>query len=377
MKASVSVSTTSVRPAAIANQMTEQERALNFSVVAAIISAAIGAVVALVTFPGQDFVPIFGSPGLVNGYAITAVIAGVGVMMYGYRYSDLPHAGPVRAELHRRSRRDWFQRIVAAASTGILLGMGTSIVFYVLSKAFLGAGVQWWLGSLLLAVFGMVMGWVVGGIATGFTDRTLIMMGLIMAFGTILFAAIVTTNQVWWQFSVSNLGTVAGSDMFLNVGVSMAGLIILAYGLTVNRLFVMLHRSGMISTLKLRLLEICYIICGLGILGVGLFPYWYRPNYALYHDISSHSALVAFCLLMFFGSVWAPIYPKLYRNVAIALGFGSIGVVVLLVTGLSLFAAAQVIWFVLWGSFLYINEIFTTAYADTAPAELLQQPSTR
>jgi hypothetical protein len=351
--------------------MSEQEKGLNFAAVAALICAVIGGIVAFVYFPGEGFVPIIGLYSLATIYSVIAVIAGVGVTMFGFRFRDLEHTSAVHQELHRRARRDWFQRIVAGASMGILLGMATAILFYVLSRAFIGAGIQWWMAVILGALFGLIIGWFTGGIASGFTDKTLISIGLYLAFGTLLFAAVVTSNTLWWQFSASNLGTVYGSDMFFNLGVAMTGGVILAYALSINRLHAMLHKHGKINTVQLRLLQVGFVVCGLGVLIVGLFPYWYRPNYGLIHDIGSHSALVAFCVLMFFGTRLSPIYPPVYRNVSIAIGVGSLMVIVLLVTGLALFAIAEVLWFILWGSWLYINEEFTTSYLETAPDSLL------
>ncbi|UOE43241.1 DUF998 domain-containing protein [Agromyces larvae] len=250
----------------------EGVRAETEAVVAGVVGAATAGTVALLLFAGS-LTPLWAlgrSVGVVAGIAVFVTSAGAAGTAY-VRSRRRP------GQQWRRRLRPWLDAVdvgtvslVHAAITAIL----TLAVFVLLQRSFAGLEVDAFIGTLAVVASAGFSAYLTSSSAATVTTRKMsTLLVTYMAVATLGSIAAVE-DPLWWEYHFSQLGTADDFSAFLfNSTLIVAGVFVTTFSLYLTRDLTTLARRGVLERpWAPRFYGIVFVVLGLMLAGVGLFP---------------------------------------------------------------------------------------------------------
>lgn len=242
------------------------------AVVAGVIAAVAGAIVALVLFLGT-LTPLWTlgrSVGVVAGLSV--LVAGVVGSATAYLRSRRSPGQEWRRHLPRwKSIVDVTTVALVHASIGAIL---TVAIFVVLQRSFAGLEVDAFIGTLSVVASAGFAAYLVYSSASTITTRK--MSTLLVSFMAVATLASISAveDPMWWQYHFSQLGI---SDDFsatlFNGTLIVAGFFVTTFSLYLSRdLTTLVDRGVLVRRWAPRFYGSVFVILGLMLAGVGLFP---------------------------------------------------------------------------------------------------------
>jgi hypothetical membrane protein len=264
------------------------------ALIGGVIVAVIGAIVGGVVFAGAA-PPIWGGWSIGVLAAIVVFAAGVVMSYVGYwRARHLP------GQEWRLSLAPWkfiLDATNVAAVHALIATIGTVAVFVLLSLSFRGVTLDGWVSAAsIAAAAGLSSYWIylsVSRINTGKLSTLLVVFISV----TTLTSMATASDPLWWEYHFSLLGTLGdGSAGLFNIALIIAGLLVTTFSLYLQRDIRSLVELGVLRyRWSARAISTLFIIMGLMLAGVGLFPLTVS---VLLHNICAMGMAVAFFLLL-------------------------------------------------------------------------------
>ncbi|QEO14651.1 hypothetical protein FLP10_09665 [Agromyces intestinalis] len=247
-------------------------RAETEAVVAGTVGAAVSGAVALLLFLGA-LTPLWAvgrSVGVVAGIAVFAASAGA--------------AGTAYMRSRRQPGQEWRRRIrpwqdavdigTVAAVHAAIAAVLTVAVFVLLQRSFEGLEVDAFIGTLAVVASAGFSGYLAYSSAAAMTTRKMsTLLVTYMAVATLGSIAAVE-DPLWWEYHFSQLGTADDFSAFLfNSTLIVAGVFVTTFSLYLTRDLTTLAERGVLERAWApRFYGIVFVVLGLMLAGVGLFP---------------------------------------------------------------------------------------------------------
>lgn len=279
-------------------------KSLEFSGRAALFAAISGFVLSFAATVGENDIPLLsvegsGDTSLAGLLLVLALGLGVIVTALAYRRDQ-----PVKVIEQSTDtiaipvRNQSIARLATALAAGMLLFTATALVLYVTHLLFQGVTLNRLLviGSATVyagvAAFGMSV-WS----ARLDTVNLLILAGL-MAVTGIVIAVLAVGDPLWWQRSLSYLGSTETAGIYFNIALIITGLLVLVVNQETLSIVRGLVNADLLSPDYARWARLYLLAIPVCITGVGLFPTRITPLSDLLHNLSSHLMVVFFVILM-------------------------------------------------------------------------------
>lgn len=180
---------------------------------------------------------------------------------------------------------------------GLLGFLAYALLFYVVSQSFIGALIDVWSASMLLALatgFAAYVAYL--SAATMNAVRVSVLLALFLLTGTFL-SMLTAGNPQWWDDHFSSLGAGGGvSGYAFNATLIIAGLVIVALARYITEDFNKLRQGGQISQkTKVGILQGVMTGIGIALAFVGLFVY---NEYPAIHNAAAGGMAVLFLTLV-------------------------------------------------------------------------------
>ena len=255
------------RPASSGRRLAVETEALSGGVIV----AAIAGLVAVIVFGGGVW-PLWGgwSVGAIAAISVTLSALGLGAAGY-WRSRNLP------GQEWRHALRPWkFSVDVAtvAAVHAIIGGILTVVTFAMLQRSFEGLVVDGFTATGATAASAGLAGyWIYLSVSAITTNRLATLLVFFMASATLASMATAQDPQ-WWEYHFSQLGTADDfSSSLFNLALIVAGAFVTTFALYVDRDLTTLVRQGvLVHAWAPRFVSIVFIVMGVMLAGVGLFP---------------------------------------------------------------------------------------------------------
>jgi hypothetical membrane protein len=241
------------------------------AILGGVIAAAVTGILAAFTFAGGVW-PLWGGWSVGAAAAIGAVLSGIVLGATGYwRSRNLP------GQEWRHRLRPWkFSIDVATVSAvhGIIAGILAVATFVLLQRSFEGLVVDVWTATGGVAMTSGLAGyWIYLSVSSITTNKLATLLVVFMASSVLLSMATAQDPQ-WWEYHFSQLGTAEDfSSSLFNLALIVAGVFVTTFALYVDRDLTTLVRQGVLEhAWAPRVVSIVFIVMGLMLAGVGLFP---------------------------------------------------------------------------------------------------------
>jgi hypothetical membrane protein len=276
-------------PATVGAESSRESRAIY----AAYISGILGFLVGLLCFWNKD-VTLF-EKGMSLGFVgsiLGGVIAFVTFLIVMARQGDNLEA------------TSWWGYVKGQASNwslglvhGFLVFMSYALMFYVVAQSFIGAHIDMWAASFIIALSTGFAGYLVYlSAATMNSVRVSILTALFLASGTFL-SMLTASNPYWWDDHFSSLGAGGGvSGYAFNLTLIIAGLVIVALSRYITSDFGKLRQEGRVSQkAKVGILQALLVGIGIALAFVGLFVY---DEFPTIHNVSAGGMAILFLAIV-------------------------------------------------------------------------------
>ena len=270
-----------------------ESRTESQAIYVALAGAGTGFIVGVLAFLGKSSVPIFARELSLG--VVVSTIAGIAALIVCL-------ATTLRREVPTK-QNTWIQtkRILGAAPLalvfGLLVFMLYALVFYVVSMAFKGAGIDMWAASVLLALSVGVATYATYLMTAGMNSlRVSVILALFLVSGTFI-SMTTASDPYWWDTHFSSLGAGGGvSGYAFNATLIIAGLVMVALSRYITNDFTRLQQQGRISKkAKAALIQALLTGIGIALAFVGLFVY---DAYPLIHNISAFGMAALFIVII-------------------------------------------------------------------------------
>jgi hypothetical protein len=349
-----------------------ENRQLQFAGLAAIAAAVIGAVTGFIATNGTPAVSLVGDSSIRAATMPVAIVITIVVAFIGYRSLAMNAARLSALEQQALSARGaliyWIGRVTFALMMGFLCYLVVSLTFDYLDVAFAGTTVFRFSAIALVAMGCAAVAFSVAYLVGGFTIRNIIPLTAVLVTLGLLTSMVTVENPQWWTESLSYMGDHPPSWDIFNPTMILTGLGVLVGALHI--VGVMRLMVPQVVTLRaVPIFLVGFIVIGLGIAGVGFFPYSFRPGYNIAHDISSHAMAGAFIVLMV-GMRWlAPGFPRTFHIASALMGIAIVASAVIWIAGGMSFVLFELVVFgaaVPW--LLILQRYVITAATDLSAA---------
>lgn len=226
------------------------------------ISAVIFLVILMIRNVTQ--VPLTGDWSISLATNIFGLIGGMAVFIYFYLKDRKEKEGSGNHDIY------WRHFPVVVISFAIMSFLILLVFFSVLNKLFYGITFDIYTSSVLLFMFVSIINYVMIYMARSITPKVLTNLLIFVIIGGVFWAMITNSDQQWWQYNFSFLGTSeSAAAMTFNLTLIISGLLMVAL---IDYLFVLLRRN-LGDTWRLRILSILLILTAICLAAVGFFPY--------------------------------------------------------------------------------------------------------
>lgn len=297
--------------------------ATRFPIYAAIFAAIAAAIVTLFLVP-EGIIPFFSTEMIsIAGLILFIVpLVGFAVTAIGYRLRL-----PLQQGLGFLARI--IGRVVASFVVALLTGGITLVVLYILANAFTGVMMDRWAAAIISAGVAALTALVTALIVSSLGTSQLFILGvaaLVVGVGT---AMLTSQDPDWYTYSISYLGAHAGSAIWFNIALVLAGLTIFAVVGDINLDLHELYEQGKLSRRLYRILRNTLIISAILLTCVGIFhSVKGTPSYWV-HQISADGFFIIMGILQLLIPRIMPFYPKWFKNTSIVCFIITISLVIL------------------------------------------------
>lgn len=247
------------------------------ALLAGVIAAGSGGLVAALLFAGSVW-PLWGglSVGLVA--AIAVLLAGIAAGAVGYwRSRNLP------GQQWRHLLKSWKFTIDVATVAAVHAIIGfilTMVTFLLLQRSFEGLVVDVWTSIGAVAVASGLAAYAIYLSVSSITTPKLAMLLIVFMATSVLASMATVADPQWWEYHFSQLGT--GDDFsssLFNLALVVGGAFVTTFAIYVDRDLTTLVRLGVLQRASApRIVSVVFIIMGVLLAGVGLFPVNVNPS---------------------------------------------------------------------------------------------------
>jgi hypothetical membrane protein len=186
--------------------------------------------------------------------------------------------------------------IVLTVAVAITVAMVSFLIISVLNNSFKNLSLDAFVSSAFVGIYSGVLIYLLIPLAKGMNTAIVARLFSIVMVSGIILSMLTNSNPNWWQVNFSYLGWGNGiSSISFNLTILMAGLLVIALS---SQFTNDLKRSKHIFNKKdvnLNILSLLFIILGIDMASLGLFPYDRAP---LVHDILGYSMLIIFGVIV-------------------------------------------------------------------------------
>ena len=274
------------------------------AIYAALVSGAVGFIVALIVFRTGN-VTLF-ERGVSIGFMASILGGIVGLVVYLLAATSLVDSSTGRKRLWSRITT-WSLALVH----GLLAFLFYVVLFYIISQSFLGAQIDAWSSSLLVAVATGLAAYVV--YLSALTMNALRVSLLLATFllSGVFISMLTASDPYWWDIHFSSLGASGGvSGYAFNATLIIAGLVIVALTSYIIEDFQRLLKADTAADrYRVRALQVLLSGIGVALAGVGIFV---CDAFPVAHNIAAGGMAVLF-IIMVVGLPWlTPSFPRAF-----------------------------------------------------------------
>jgi hypothetical membrane protein len=186
--------------------------------------------------------------------------------------------------------------IVLTVALGITVAMVSFISISIFNNSFKNIQLDIFISSVLVGIYSGVLLYLIVPVAMGMNTIVVSRIFTVVMISGIILSMLTNNNPNWWQVNFSYLGWGNGiSSLSFNLTIIMAGLLVIALSTQFTN---DLKRSKYIFDKKdvnLNILSVLFIILGVDMSALGLFPYDKAPRL---HDILGYSMLIIFGVII-------------------------------------------------------------------------------
>lgn len=255
--------------------------------------------------------------------------------------------------------------IVLTLAVGITVAMVSFLLISLFNSSFKNIQLDIYVSSLIVGAYSGFLIYIIAPLALNMDTSTVTRLFAIVTFSGIILSALTNNNPNWWQINFSYLGWGNGfSSLSFNLTMILSGLLIIALSTQFTN---DLKRSEHVFDKKdvnLNILSILFIILGLQMSALGVFPYDRLPRL---HDLLGYSLPFVFGILVLSLRF---IFPKIDKafltNSYIVLGLMTVCYVLFGIVGYMSLTAFELIAFVITLAWLlmFVNKISKMSKLD-------------
>lgn len=267
------------------------------------VAFVLGGLVGLAFLRGHT--PLFGRGSIGDIAAFSAaVVGGLACLVVIGLLGD--NVLPWHRELSRFRRVvDLIGLMLMFASISLLVVMA---LFQLFSNAFRTIRFDEPSGAFLVAVTCAAVGYIVASATSQLSTSSLTVYLSIFVFAGAIFSAMTSVNEYWWRMHFSTLGTaIDASGIAFNVTLILAGLVLVTLSDFIVYDLSLMVRYDKGSTLKVTIVRIGFIVFGVCLAGIGVFPESFSH---LGHIVSTYAAITVVVLLMM---LMIALFPRVRR----------------------------------------------------------------
>ncbi len=189
-----------------------------------------------------------------------------------------------------------YNSIVLTVALAITVAMVSFLIISVLNSSFKNVQLDIFISSAIVGIYSGVLLYLVVPVAIGMDTKIVARLFTIVMISGIILSMLTNNNPNWWQVNFSYLGWGNGiSSISFNLTIIMAGLLLIAVS---SQFTNDLKRSKHIFDKKdvnLNILSLLFIILGVDMSSLGLFPYDRTPRL---HDFLGYSMIIIFGVIV-------------------------------------------------------------------------------
>ncbi len=186
--------------------------------------------------------------------------------------------------------------IVLTIALAITVAMVSFIIISVFNNSFKNVQLDIFISSAMVGIYSGVLLYLIVPVAIGMDTIIVARLFTIVMISGIILSMLTNNNPNWWQVNFSYLGWGNGiSSLSFNLTIIMAGLLVIALSTQFTN---DLKRSKHIFDKKdvnFNILSVLFIILGVDMSALGLFPYDRAPRL---HDILGYSMIIIFGVIV-------------------------------------------------------------------------------
>ena len=292
-----------------------EARAIYFAALAGTVSL----IATLFYFAGHGAIPIFGSVSIgTTAIALASLAAFIGYFLVLYQNRERSRRWTL---LHRTYA--FLNMFALAFIHGALVFLLVTITFFVVSEAFTGVMIDMYASSIIVAATVVVAGYAFYLIASNATTLAISSALAVFLVSGALTSMITATDEYWWQMHLSSLGGGTGfSSYAFNLTLIIGGAVIVSIASLIARDFARLETlDPKFKQANIGRVRIILMLMGIGLAGVGLFPYDTHPTL---HNVSASGMFFLFIGLVVGLRALVPTF----SNACFVFSYSMIGVLV-------------------------------------------------
>jgi hypothetical protein len=364
-----------------------QARRLRFSLRCAAVAAGGSFGFSLLATSALDLVPIIATSALPrlnlieSSHSLSSILSlltlAISVIVVALGFRRLVRYDPTASALERQAAtigKEWIGRLSVSMTVGLIL-FGTIIgVMLVCARLFEGA-LFTRLGAIALTTgYGSALAFALAYWSVTLKTRQMFTVAVVFLIYGVIFAALVSADQRWWQRSLSALGHDSAAGLFFNLSLIFGGLVLLAVAIEEVEMLRLLQQAGTLTLRGFQVLRVSLIAICLLLIGSGLFPTKVNLFSDLLHVIAAHGMVAVVILLMFTVTAFAPIFPRHFKSVSAGFGAVCIGYVLLYALRVLNFVVMEILLIGTCGAWLFYFKTQTEAFARRLPTPVLIEP---
>ncbi len=185
---------------------------------------------------------------------------------------------------------------VLTIALAITVAMVSFLLISLLNNSFKNLALDAFISSAFVGIYSGVLIYLIIPVAMGMNTAIVARLFSIVMVSGIILSMLTNNNPNWWQVNFSYLGWGSGiSSLSFNLTIIMAGLLVIALSTQFTN---DLKRSKFIFDKKdvnLNILSLLFIVLGIDMAGLGIFPYDKAPGV---HDFLGYSMLIIFGVIV-------------------------------------------------------------------------------
>ena len=189
-----------------------------------------------------------------------------------------------------------YNSVVLTIALGITVAMVSFLVISIFNNSFKSIQLDAFVSSIIVGVYSGVLIYLVVPVAIGMDTTIVARLFTIVMISGIILSMLTNSNPKWWEVNFSYLGWGNGiSSISFNLTLILAGLLLIALSTQFTN---DLRRSKHIFDKKdvnLNILSLMFIVLGIDMSSLGLFPYDRAPRL---HDILGYSMIIIFGIIV-------------------------------------------------------------------------------